>query len=530
VTLFAEKWQDGHPAAADLSRDSSFFEPAAGWDGLSYANLLAERAAQDPEAIFVDDGDKNYTLAEVWLRARHLAAAIDAIASPDGPVYAVIRNNADYPIIMFAVLASGRSMVPVDATAAIERRNAMLEDCAATLIVACDANALGGLRVGTLPVVMFDPAPLWESDFVPREPDPGTPLFIFYTSGSTGRPKGVAMGPFVELQTVVQMARLRGLRRGDVFVSPSAIGAFGLLDPIFALIVGGKVCPLDLRATGIVDGLRFVERVGATVLFGVPSVLRVLAGALGAKAAFAQLRVASLGGEPIHSRDLELFRGVLPATCSITLAMASTEAGRVLAWVIRDELVLSERVPAGYPALGRRVAIIHEDGRSVEPGEIGEIVVSDEQVAYGDWRNGKIDDTRFRARPDDPGPRTYHTGDLVLLRADGILEFRGRLDRMVKVRGLQVDLAEVESAIRSYRSVADAAVITSQAGDNSATLSAFVTLRGGSAVDKADLRAWIVAHTALHMVPHHFHVLEELPRLHNGKPNLVLLTEMTKVK
>jgi acyl-coenzyme A synthetase/AMP-(fatty) acid ligase len=258
----------------------------------------------------------------------------------------------------------------------------------------------------------------------------------------------------------------------------------------------------------------------------VPSVVRSMMQLPGAKQAFAHLRVLSLIGEPMSRDDVALFRSVLPPGCQINFSLGSTEAGGLTRWFVREEMITGLRAPIGFVAPGRRIAIVNEAGNSVASGETGELIISDAFVALGDWRNNKVDAGRFPTDP-DTGWRLYSSGDLVRERADGLIEFVGRRDRMVKIRGLRVELGEVETAIRAAPGVADAVVVAKDRGDDHTTLAAFVVPMLGATVSNADLRAYVSTYASPQAVPTEFAIVPSIPRLSNGKPDLMQLRQRT---
>src|SRR5262249_36929532 len=158
-----------------------------------------------------------------------------------------------------------------------------------------------------------------------------------------------------------------------------------------------------------------------------------------------------------HRRDIELFRAHFPATCVLHCGFGSTETGVVRHFFIDHQTRLEgDSVPLGYPIADIELALLDEHGAPVAPGEIGEIVIRSQFISRGYWRRPDLNEGLFGVDPHDPRVRSYRTGDLGVLRADGCLEHRGRKDSQIKIRGNRVELAEIETALRGLPGVAHA--------------------------------------------------------------------------
>jgi acyl-coenzyme A synthetase/AMP-(fatty) acid ligase len=311
----------------------------------------------------------------------------------------------------------------------------------------------------------------------------------------------------------------------DVFVSLASMSQTGLGD-LIALAVGGTLHIVDMKRIGLGQSLRAMEEAGITYLSFVPSVLRTLMTVPGIERAFAKLRILSLHGEKILASDIQLFRSKLPANCKINIGLGSTEAGPIFSWFVRDEAIEGAVAPVGYLSRGKRVALVAEDGRSAQPGEVGELLVRG-PMALGSWQNGQVTPARFLPDPHDPTSKIYATGDLVRQRPDKLFEFVGRRDRQVKIRGLWADLGEVESALRAADNIDDAVAVVRSAAGQADTLAAVVTLADPTVgLNLADARRAVRAATAEHMVPADIRVVDEIPRLANYKPDLRALDSL----
>ena len=348
---------------------------------------------------------------------------------------------------------------------------------------------------------------------------------LVFTSGSTGRPKGIAIASRAMAKFIPDTIKDRQLNSDDFVLtlgSPST-GAIG--DTLTSFLSGARLRLLDIQKAGLLEAFRVLREERITIFGLVPSVLRTMMKLPGAEQAFATLRVLWVSGEPMSASDLALFRSKLPPQCVINHVLGSMEVGVIFHCHVHDDEVTGADVPVGFVEPGRRIVLVDEAGLPVPEGEAGELVVSDDYVALGDWRDGSIDSRRFETDP-ATGKRVYATGDVLRMRSDGMFEFVGRRDRMVKVLGLRADLGEIELAVRSAPGVADAFVIARQREDT--TLVAFVVPLQGAQIDHSGIRRRVVELTAPHMVPSSIHELAEIPRLYNGKADLVRLRSLAE--
>ena len=206
--------------------------------------------------------------------------------------------------------------------------------------------------------------------------------------------------------------------------------------------------------------------------------------------------------------------------------MGSIEAGALFSWFVQDDQLDGPVVPVGYLMPGRRVALLDEEGRSVADGEVGELFARG-AMAMGAWQNGGMIQGPFVHDPDDPTSSIYPMGDLMRIRPNGLFEYVGRKDRKMKVRGLWVDLGEVEAALRTIDGVSDAVVVSDAASNQEERLAAFIVMaKGVTPPSPGTVRHTVAKETADHMAPAILHVLDSIPRLANFKPDLVRLRAM----
>ena len=471
-------------------------------------------ASRFAERIAVDDGRNRLTYAELADRVDACAARIAAEPAPaDRAVVLFARADVSFPAVALALLALGRVFTPIDVNAPSERRQAVIEQTAPALILVTDPEDLALAPEG-VPVVNLQDAPAAPRPHAVVDLD--APAGLVFTSGSTGRAKGVAGCQRGYMHTLAEYVGACAITEADTILSIATLSAIGSREVLAAAVTGARLRILDFQKAGVTGALEALRE--TTVLSFVPSAMRMVMGVPGIETYGARLRVLSLLGEPVLASDLELFRSRLPDSCRICIELGTTETTTVIRWFVRPEVVDGAVSPSGYLVPGPDVLISGDEGALAQEGEIGELIVRDPSVALGLWRDGRLTSDAFQPAGAGSKARVYATGDLLRLRADGLFEFLGRRDRMVKLRGLQVDLAEVEAALRDWPGVEDAVAAVAD-GPGGGRLVGYVVADGP--VPAADLRRHVEALTARHMAPQQIVQLGAIPRLPNFKPDLV---------
>jgi acyl-coenzyme A synthetase/AMP-(fatty) acid ligase/acyl carrier protein len=234
------------------------------------------------------------------------------------------------------------------------------------------------------------------------------------------------------------------------------------------------------------------------------------------------VRLVYLAGDRLDWDDARAFQRHFPPGSKLYTGIGSTENATIFRqWFIdHDTPIGSGRPPVGRAIPERTVSLIGDDGRVVPPGEVGEIVVSSRYMALGYWRAEDLTRTAFVRDAHDPAARVFRTGDLGREREDGLLEFLGRKDHQVKIRGHRVEPAEIEAALKTHPSVAEAAVIVRDGGSTgNTTLAAYFEARKHVKVLPAgkSLASFLRTRLPAHMVPAAIMAIPRLPLLANFK-------------
>jgi len=511
-------WLDGSNYPLDWNGPARPCKPFARLETPIF-DLFRDIAEVHATNIAVDDGERRLTYAQLLAEASALAARIVETVAPGTLIGILVPSSVDFPVAMLACLAAGRMFVPLDAHYPRAWLAGVIADAdLAAVIGRFDDAEIADLVPSDLRRIDLDadaPAPI--TDLVPADVD--APAFVLFTSGSTGKPKGIVNNQRALLRRVQQYVEAAKIDATDRFLPLSSECTIaGLRERLAALLTGATLHLIDVQRSGARAILDRMSSDGITMVYGVPALLRAL---MPLGAAPANLRNLRIGGDAVLWSDIDALRDWLPADCRIQLGYSSTEAPIMQWFVPKDFPRESARIPLGYPLAGNALAIVGEDGTPVSPGEEGELVLRSPYVALGRWRDGDIDASDFAADPNDPSCRIHATGDLVRLRADGMIDLIGRKDRQIKIRGQRVEPAELEAALRRRPGIHDAAVFPRRVGQGW-WLIAYIAGETDTAALKSALREELP--TALQ--PQRIHAVESIPRLASAKLDMSALAAL----
>ena len=478
-------------------------------------DLILRRASANPDAVAVVFGGKSLSYRELdeqsTLRAKSLAAMG---AAPNRPVAICMERSEQLPVALLAVLKAGSCYVPLDPQHPRQRLAMTIEECKPVAVLSDSAIAP---TLGELPAPVLRMDEEWPSPS-PDAPEiaPGAPddlAYIIYTSGSTGKPKGVPIRHSALVNLFDPASRMPGLAAGDRLLAVTTISFdIATMDMLLPLCSGATLVIADRFAVGDPFELaRLLEEHDATFLQATPFTWRLLvnSGWTGKR----NLRMVS-GGEALP-RDLA--NRLLPLGQELWNCYGPTETAIYSSSIrLREEEGL---VPLGPPIANTTFYIVDEAGRPLPPGVPGELCIGGVGVSPGYLERPELTARRFI--PDSfsaaPGATLFRTGDLVRTLGDRELEFMGRLDHQVKLRGYRIELAEIESALRSHPVIENAAVILREDVPGEPRLVAYVTTAQGKSADAAELKAFAGRLLPEYMLPARIVQLQALPLTGSGK-------------
>jgi amino acid adenylation domain-containing protein len=515
------------PLDSDGPVEVAFEEFEHAWIERPIFEHFERSALRHADRCAVADGTQKLSYGELHRRARALATLIAGSVPRGCPVGILLPHNAVFPVAALACLAAGRPYVPIDLKFPAARIDMIVREAGLAAVIV-EAAADAALLPPGVAVIELGAASTVQAPEAPLTPSDEAPAVILYTSGSTGKPKGICNDQRAILQRVAEATNSCHLHADDRFILLSSPGTIAGVREMFAALLNGATLHItDPQRDGIQAVLRTMETCRVTVAYAVPSLLRTLLRLPGAGAAFAHLRILRIGGDITLDSDLRLFRRVAPPTCRFFASFSSTETPAVFQWFVPpDWQPAGPRIPIGHPRPGIDFAVVDDDGRAVAPGETGELVVRSRYLAAGHWQDGRLQPGPFLRDPDDPSLRILRTGDMVKLRGDGLWELIGRKDRQVKIRGLRIDVGEVEAALRSCEDVADVAVIARRQGEEVSALTAFVAPRDPDLLPA--LKRALHERVPQYMHPADIRLLDAIPQLPGFKPDIVTLEKLDR--
>ncbi|SFS90675.1 non-ribosomal peptide synthase/polyketide synthase [Saccharopolyspora flava] len=506
------------------------------------ADLLHHQAERSPEALALLAGAERITYAELADRTTRLARyLITRGVGPDSVVGVAMDRSVEQVVALLAVVKAGGAYLIIDSDQPLERVDHMLSDAApvAVLTTASAASWLG--RPRSPETAPWDAGPEWISldDNAVRaavasadsreitDADRTAPLrsahpvYVMYTSGSTGTPKGVVVPHRGVVNQLAWMQQEYRLEPRDRVLQKASFGFDASVWELFWPLLNGAGTVLA-RQGGHWDPrylVELIEREQVTVMQLVPSVLRTLLEEAALERC-TSLRAVLCLGEALPASVRDRCRDALGVP--LHNLYGPTEASiAVTAWECDPERD-GPTVPIGAPLWNVRAYVLDDGFRPVPPGVAGELYLAGDGLARGYLGRPTLTAERFIACPfGAPGERMYRTGDVARWNDDGQLEFVGRVDDQVKLRGFRIEPGEIEAAVAGHERVAQAAVVVREDVPGSPRLLAYVVGDPGTADDRAHLAASVREFAAgklpEYMVPSAVVVLDELPLNANGK-------------
>ncbi|MFC7451441.1 amino acid adenylation domain-containing protein, partial [Rhodococcus daqingensis] len=475
-----------------------------------------------PDAVALVFEGEELTYAEFDARANRLARHLISMGvGPESMVGLGIRRSLDLMIGMYAIVKAGGAYVPIDPDHPADRTTYVLETADPVCVLSTRRDhfevdpRFEVLEIDLLDTSAYDDAPVTDADRrAPLHLD--NTAYVMFTSGSTGKPKGVVVTHRAIVNQLVWKQSEYGLGSDDVVLQQIAMTFdVSVWEFFWGLQNGARL--VIAKPDGHKDPSYLAEVIaehGVTTATFVPSPLGVFV-AVADAASLRTLRRAFVIGEALPPETAARWRELTDA--GLHNMYGPTEAAvSVTNWEARPEDTVT--TPIGLPQWNVQVHVLDAGLRPTPAGVAGELYLAGPQLARGYLTRPGITSDRFVANPfGDAGDRMYRTGDLVRRRGDGVLEYIGRTDFQVKLRGQRIELEEIESAVLGHASVLQTAVLVVQDERTGDQLVAYVVPEDGREVDGEELRRYVGGTLPAYMVPNAVVVLEEFPLNPSGK-------------
>jgi amino acid adenylation domain-containing protein len=487
-------------------------------------------AERQGDAIAVATAEGTLTYRQLDRAARRLAARIDALGGAGAPVALLLGNGLDHVVGMLAVLHAGSPFVCLEPDYPAARIRHIVQDVGARVLVHAGqgdhAESLEAWRQAGAPVLLDVAAhgrtaselDELEGASASHTPRPADPVYIAYTSGSTGRPKGIVQTQGGFHYVIRWFGERFGIQPGRAIAQWISVGH----DPCYAEVFGAlcfgatvTVVPRELRQEPA-RVLRWLEEQRISLAMMVPSFCRELLSLIEGDGELAHLETILLTGEHLPVALASAWRERFGERARMWNLYGPTESIVVTSHPIDRVDPEQPRVPVGVPVDGCRLFVLDAEGQACATGVPGEIFVRSPFLAIGYHDMPEATERVFIQNPlhDDYPDRVYRTGDLARWLPDGTLDFLGRADGQLKIRGLRVELSEIEAVIGGRPEVEECAVVFLD------ELGAQRLVAYAVAADEAEAASVLAALGAelpRFMVPSALVWLEAMPRLANGK-------------
>jgi amino acid adenylation domain-containing protein len=483
------------------------------------AQLFERQAARTPDAVAVVSAGRGLSYRDLDHRSNQLARHLQQFGVQRETLVGIaVERSVEMMVGLLAILKAGGAYVPMDPSYPVQRIALMVEDSEAPVILATERTRP---RLGKTarPIVSID----GDADAIARNgthPVSSTAsgqnlAYVIYTSGSTGKPKGVMIEHHNVVNFFIGMDRAIGADPGvwlavtSISFDISVLELFWTLTRGFQVIIHG-----DEGTQTIPDEIR---KYGVTHMQSTPSLARMIAVNPDGLAALGRLKKLFLGGEalpPSLIRQLhQEFRGEMHNMYGPTETTIWSTTFRITG----D----SDSIPIGKPIANTQVYVLDSGLQPVAAGEAGVLYIGGDGVVRGYWQRPDLTAEKFLADPFLPGNRMYRTGDIARFLPDGNLEFLGRTDFQLKLRGFRIEIGEIEATLEKQAGVGQAVVVArefkSRVQAEDKRLVAYVVPKPGTKLEVADLRAALAATLPEYMVPSSFVLVDSLPLTANGK-------------
>jgi amino acid adenylation domain-containing protein len=477
-------------------------------------DLLEAGLQIEPHSAAVAGEDTSLTHKELHSRSNRIAHHLRKLGVvPETPVIVSLGRNTQMIVALLAIAKSGGIAVPLDPDFPEARKALVLQKTKSDVLITEKSLAAKNANSAVKRVLLIDGMDL--SDLPDHPPAVVTCkdhiAYILFTSGSTGIPKGVMVTRGGLANTLRDLASRTGISRHDRLLAVTTFSFdMSQVEVFLPLIVGARV--KLARACDLRDGARLLEELAdTTVLQATPSTWALL-GAAGLEKA--PDLVAITGGEPLGA---ELAKTMLGSGATVLNCYGPTETA---IYATADHVMSADSITIGRPVLNSSAWILDAALHPVQPGTAGELFIGGEGLARGYLDAPALTAANFVPDPfGSPGSRLYRTGDRVLQRADGRIEYLGRSDRQLKIRGHRIEPGEVEAALLTCPGVTNAVVMPRQMNRDDLRLAAFLTLEENGTPDRDTgyIRRYLRRELPRYMIPSDVNILGEMPRLPNGK-------------
>jgi amino acid adenylation domain-containing protein len=511
-------------AGSRVTPSNSFIEFSRNDIEQSIGSRFHQIVDRDPSRIAIKTQDRVVTYGTLNKMANRVAHALrSASGTGNEPVALFGGNDVGTIAAILGIFKAGKIYVPLDSSFSEAWAEFILQDTQ-TKIVLTQGNAPSPVKSWLSSAqILIDLESLdagWSEENPEEVISPDVLSQILYTSGTTGQPKGVMENHRNMLHNAMRLANASHISPEDriTLVRPPSSGG-GLCNLFLGLLSGSAIYPLDVKQIGLTALADWLRREKITIFHAGASVFRSFAQQLTGAEKFPNLRLIRVGSGQIFDKDVELFKRHFPNTLLFHILSCTEINTYRVHFLNKDSHVPAGALPVGYELEDMEVLILDDSGNLLGVEEIGEIAIRSAYIFPGYWNNSTLTHAAFVGIPDADGRRIFRTGDLGRLQPDGCLEFLGRKDFQLKIRGHRIQAEEVELALLRLPETSQAVVAAYKDHDGDDRLVAYVTPATNEIPTISQMRKSLKKWLPDHMIPSKFITLETLPLNSNGKVN-----------
>lgn len=498
----------------------------------SIDEMFATTVSEYPDAVALHDSTgQKVSYRELDRRVDALVCyLIDNGIKRNSHVALCFERSFDLITSIFALMRIGAVYVPVPPAMVTARMRSIIEDCKDLAVL---TNNQYSSRFKELNVKIISTDDVYEKQSFKKESvSPQEIAYLIYTSGSTGRPKGVMIRHKSVLNRILWMQSCFPLNENDVILQKTPVSFdVSIWELFWWSWTGASLAMLEPSGEGnpaIIADAIYKHKV--TVIHFVPSMMRIFLEYLKdhpeVVSKIKSLRYVFASGEALSPDLVELYNKVVYSKCGCELhnLYGPTEATVDVTWYSCSESGSLNSIPIGKPVANTQIYILDEFKNPQPIGVKGEIYIGGVQVAAGYINQPQLTSEKFIDDPFNHGQKLYRTGDLGYWNNKGEIEYSGRIDFQVKLRGFRVELGEIEQALTSLDNIS-AAVVMVKSINGIDSLEAYLKISEGVTVDTENIRKSLVNKLPEYMIPHVYHVVKEIPLSASGKIDRRLLAE-----
>jgi amino acid adenylation domain-containing protein len=522
------------PARASIVHPSNGFRP---FEKAHIEQAISDRFEQQvyryPDKVAVKTTLESLTYIQLNRLANQIARMILAkCGKSNEPVVLVFEQGAFLIAAILGTLKAGKIYVPLDPLQPRQRNAEAFLDSTANLILTDDLNFsyASELAANGICVVNMDELDSTVStENVGLSIDPDRLAYIFYTSGTTGQPKGIADCHRNVLHNIMRYTNSLGISAADRLTLLQSCSFSGSVSSLFcALLNGATSFPFNLQQEGSDRLASWVDQEGITIYHSVPSIFRLIATG---KYKYPALRVIRLEGDQASPKDLHLYKEFFPDTCILVNGLGATEYGIARQYFFNKTTpVPNGVVPIGYSTEDMEILLFDESGQQVGVNCVGEIVVRSRYLAPGYWRRPELTENLFWNDTEDLSKRLFRTEDMGRLQADGCIEYLGRKNFHMKIRGQWVEIPEIEKVLHEFGAFKDVIVITVEDPGLGPRLVAYLVPSVKPTPKIDTIRKYLSQRLPALMIPTAFVMLDAIPLNSFGKVDRGALQAPSQVR